>query len=139
MAPKRRGRLYRDPFSADFSTFEARHNSTGGSDNWATGWSGVRKSEAQSRKYETLWGVMKCDFEGSQVACAYPWFNGKVLGQLKGRAFTGLWLQADGGGGNVRMTFAEDFSSFEGTYTDFNLPHLERVVGGNQGSSGRSR
>ena len=64
---------------------------------------------------------MKRDFEGSQVACAYPWFNGKVMGQLKGRAFTGLWLQADGGVGNVRLTFAEDFSSFNGTYNDINL------------------
>jgi hypothetical protein len=108
-------------FSPDFSTFEARYNYTGTPDNWATGWSGTRKPEAQSREYETLWGVMKCDFEGSQVACAYPWFNGKVLGQLKGRALTGMWLQADGGSGNLRLTFAEDFNSFNGTYNDFNL------------------
>jgi hypothetical protein len=32
-----------------------------------------------------------------------------------------LWLQADGGNGNLRLTFAQDFSSFNGTYNDFNL------------------
>jgi hypothetical protein len=112
-------------FSPDFSTFEARYNNTGTPGAWATGWSGTRKPDVKSREYETLWGAMKCDFEGSQVACAYPWFNGKVLGQLKGRAFSGLWLQSDGSVGNVRFIFAEDFSSFNGTYNDFNL-HPDR-------------
>jgi hypothetical protein len=50
-------------FSPDFSTFEARYNYAGTPDNWATGWSGTRKHEVQSREYETLWGVMKCDFQ----------------------------------------------------------------------------
>jgi hypothetical protein len=108
-------------FSPDFSTFEARFNYAGTPDNLTNRWLGTRKPEVQSREYETLWGVMKCDFEGSQVACAYPWFNGKVLGQLKGRALTGMWLQADGTSGNLRLTFAEDFSSFNGTYNEFNL------------------
>jgi len=108
-------------FSPDFSAFEARYNHAGAPGRWATDWSGIRKPEVQAREYKTLWGVMKCDFEGSQVACEYPWFNGKIMGELKGRAFTGLWLQANGGVGNLRMTFAEDFSSFEGTYNDFNF------------------
>ena len=108
-------------FSPDFSTFTARYNHAGTPDRWATDWSGMRKPEVQAREYETAWGVMKCDFEGSQVACEYPWFNGKILGELKGREFTGLWLQANGGVGNLRMTFAEDYSRFKGTYTDFNF------------------
>ena len=108
-------------FSPDFSTFNVRYNHTESPDRWATDWSGMRKPDVQAREYTTLWGVMKCDFEGSQVACEYPWFNGKILGELKGREFTGLWLQANGGVGNLRMTFAEDFSNFTGTYNDFNF------------------
>jgi hypothetical protein len=108
-------------FSPDFSTFTSRYNNAGTPDSWATNWSGLRKPEVQAREYETLWGVMKCAFEGSQVACEYPWFNGKIMGELKGLAFTGLWLQANGGVGNLRLTFAEDFSSFNGTYNDFNF------------------
>lgn len=108
-------------FSPDFSTFKARYNHTETPDKWATDWSGMRKPEIQPREYKTPWGVMKCDFEGSQVSCAYPWFNGKILGELKGREFTGLWLQANGGVGNLRLAFAEDFGGFKGTYNDFNF------------------
>jgi hypothetical protein len=59
-------------FSPNFSTFEARYNYTGTPDNWTNRWSGTRKHKVQSREYETLWGMMKCDFEGSQVACSIP-------------------------------------------------------------------
>lgn len=108
-------------FSSDFNTFKARYNHTQTPDKWKTDWSGMRKPALLVREYKTTWGALVCNFEGSQVSCSYPWYNGKLLGELKGTSFTGLWLQSNGGVGTLRISFADDFSSFKGTYNDFNF------------------
>lgn len=112
-------------FSPDFGTFKARYNHTKTPDKWATNWTGMRKPPLQTREYQTPWGVLSCSFEGTQVSCAYPWYNGKIMGELKGRAFRGLWLQSNGGVGTLNITFADDFSRFDGNYNDFNY-HPEK-------------
>lgn len=107
-------------FAPDFSTFKARYNHVDTPDKWATDWSGMRKPSLVVRKYKTPWGALSCEFQGRQVSCTYPWYNGKILGELKGQTFTGLWLQSNTGVGTLNISFADDFSSFKGTYNDFN-------------------
>jgi hypothetical protein len=107
-------------FTPDFSTFKGRYNHLETPDKWATDWSGMRKPPLQIRRYKTAWGVLTCTFEGSQVSATYPWFNGKMLGELKGNKFTGIWLQSNRGIGTLRISFATNFNSFSGRYNDFN-------------------
>jgi hypothetical protein len=107
-------------FSNDFNTFKGRYNHLETPDKWATDWSGTRKPEIQIRRYKTPWGILTCNFEGSQVWATYPWFNGRILGELNNNKFTGIWLQSNRGIGTLRITFAKDFKSFTGRYNDFN-------------------
>lgn len=107
-------------FSDDFSAFKARYNRLRTPDKWETDWTGMRKPGLQVRKYKTSWGTLVLNFEGSQVAGNYPWFNGKIMGELKGMEFKGIWLQANGGIGTLNLSFTEDFNSFKGQYNDYN-------------------
>ncbi|HEY7546690.1 MAG TPA: hypothetical protein VID27_17495 [Blastocatellia bacterium] len=106
-------------FDDDFSDFKARYNHAATPDKWSD-WTGMRKPALEARRYETPWGVLALNFEGSQVVGNYPWFNGRVMGELKGTEFKGIWLQANGGVGTLNLTFTEDFSSFKGQYNDYN-------------------
>lgn len=107
-------------FSEDFASFKARYNHVETPDKWATDWSGMRRPPLQVRHYKTNWGTLGLNVEGSQIAGSYPWFNGKVLGELKGTEFKGIWLQSNGGLGTLHITFSDDFSSFRGRYNDYN-------------------
>jgi hypothetical protein len=108
-------------FSPDFSTFKGKHSYNQTPDKWIASWSGMRKPAVITRLYKTPWGILTCNFEGSQVSASYPWFNGRILGELKGNQFTGIWLQSNKGIGNLRITFARDWSRFRGRYNDFNF------------------
>jgi hypothetical protein len=107
-------------FSEDFSSFKARYNRVETPDKWQTGWDGMGRPALQVRQYKTTWGTLGLNVEGSQVEGSYPWFNGKVLGELRGTEFKGIWLQSNGGIGTLNLTFNDDFSSFKGRYNDFN-------------------
>lgn len=108
-------------FSPDFSTFKGRYNHRQSPEKWSTDWSGMRKPQIVIRRYKTSWGILTCNFEGTQVSASYPWFNGKILGEVNGNAFTGIWLQSNRGIGTLKITFSRDWTAFRGRYNDFNF------------------
>jgi|SRR4030095_3313017 len=112
-------------FNKDFSAFKAMYNHAdtkdGTSKNWKDSWQGMRIPDTIFRKYQTPDGVIRFTIIGTQVEGVYPLFNGKIVGELTGTNFTGIWLQANRGFGSLKITFSPDFSNFQGSYNDYNF------------------
>jgi hypothetical protein len=112
-------------FSGDFSTFTIHYNHVDTKDStaiiWKSDWTGMRTPEIIVREYKTAFGKMLFHFQGTQVEAFYPWYNGKIIGELTGTELKGIWLQSNRGFGNIHFKFSSDFLSFEGTYNDFNF------------------
>ena len=113
-------------FNADFSKFKISYNHSATPDStgkiWKKDWTGMRKPETIVRKYKSFSGTtVTLNFTGTQIEGTYPWYNGKLLGEISGYEFTGIWLQSNRGFGTIKLTFSEDFKSFTGKYNDFNF------------------
>jgi hypothetical protein len=112
-------------FNSDFSKFNSRYNHADTKDstenNWKTDWRGMKIPDTIIRKYQTPDGIINFRMIGTQVEGEYPLYNGKILGELVGNNFWGIWLQANRGYGILKIIFSPDFSSFEGSYNDYNF------------------
>ena len=71
--------------------------------------------------FETEWGILTIEIQGTQLTGEYPWYNGKIMGELIENQFQGIWLQANRGFGTLEAKFDENFSSFKGKYNDYNF------------------
>jgi hypothetical protein len=112
-------------FNSDFSKFNARYNHGDTKDStpnqWKTDWAGIKIPDAIIRRYQTPDGIIDFTIIGTQVEGEYPLYNGKILGELVGNNFTGIWLQANRGFGSLKIIFSSDFTSFQGSYNDYNF------------------
>jgi len=112
-------------FNRDYSNFKIRYNHSATKDStraiWKSNWSGIKKPPTIVRKYQSPDGLITMIFVGTQVEGTYPWYNGKLLGELIDHEFTGIWLQSNRGFGTMKITFSEDFKSFKAKYNDFNF------------------
>ncbi|MBI5484353.1 MAG: hypothetical protein HY888_07825 [Deltaproteobacteria bacterium] len=69
-------------------------------------------SQAATRTYDTNFGVMKLQIDGTYVSGTYSHQNGTIEGTLEGTVMTGAWHQSNGKGSCV-VTFSHDFSRFD--------------------------
>lgn len=111
-------------FTRDFSRFKIRYNHSATPDStgaiWKKNWTGMRKPETIVRNYSSSFGVMTFNITGTQVEGSYPWYNGKITGELIGTTLTGIWLQGNRGFGSIVVEFSPDFQTFKARYNDNN-------------------
>jgi uncharacterized cupin superfamily protein len=68
--------------------------------------------QAATRTYDTNYGVMKLQFDGTYISGTYTHQNGVLEGTLEGNVMTGTWRQSNGKGACI-FTFSSDFSRFD--------------------------
>lgn len=92
----------------------------------ALGASGASASEASPElRYCTQYGPFFIKFDHEKAAGVFAILTngdmGSMVGRLNGQTLEGEWIEVDSGG-QIRIEFAEDRSSFEATYNTRNNP-----------------